>query len=379
MIERPQWLQRIENAWQKRSVVWLSGLRRVGKTTLARMLPGATYLNCDLPSVASRLSDPEAFYAGLGARASIVFDEVHRLEDPSRILKIGADAFPGIRILATGSSTLAATGTFRDSLTGRKVNVYLPPVLWTECVEPFGVEDFDRRLLHGGLPEQLLSSEKDDSFFAEWIDSFYARDVLELFSIRNRTGFMRLLRLLLRQSGGALEYTSLAKHSGLSRPTVMSHLEALSIAHAVFVVPPFHGGSRRELTHQPRCYGADTGLVTFVRGWESIRAEDRGRLWEHLVLDALRTTVTPDKIHYWRDKSGREIDFVLKKGRSRIAVECKCEPDSFDPGNLVEFRTHYKSGDNYVVCPHVTASYTRRHKGVSVRYVGLAELMSRMA
>ena len=50
MKSRPYWVQRIEEAWTKRPIVWLSGVRRVGKTTLAQMLPSAAYLNCDLPS-----------------------------------------------------------------------------------------------------------------------------------------------------------------------------------------------------------------------------------------------------------------------------------------------------------------------------------------
>jgi len=48
-----------------------------------------------------------------------LIDEVHQQADPSRLLKIGADEFPKLKILATGSSTLAATQKFRDSLTGR--------------------------------------------------------------------------------------------------------------------------------------------------------------------------------------------------------------------------------------------------------------------
>lgn len=75
-------------------------------------------------------------------------------------------------------------------------------MLCEECAEPFGVADLDRRLLHGGLPEPLLAETKDPAFFTEWIDSFYARDILELFGIRNRQGFLGLFRLLLRQSGG---------------------------------------------------------------------------------------------------------------------------------------------------------------------------------
>lgn len=89
--------------------------------------------------------------------------------------------------------------------------------------------DFDRRLLHGGLPEPLLAARKDAPFFSEWIDSFYARDILELFGIRNRQGFLSLFRLLLRWSGGQVDYSRLARLSELSRPTVKAHVEALQI------------------------------------------------------------------------------------------------------------------------------------------------------
>lgn len=132
----------------------------------------------------------------------IVLDEIHRLNDPSSTLKIAADVFPLLRILATGSSTLQATRKFRDTLTGRKWTLYLSPVLWDECLQHFGVHDLDKRLLHGGLPEPLLSETKNPDFFTEWVDSYYARDIAELFGVRDRSGFLNLLKLLLYQSGG---------------------------------------------------------------------------------------------------------------------------------------------------------------------------------
>jgi len=375
MYDRPFWIRRVRQAWEKRPIAWLSGVRRVGKTTLARMIPGITYLNCDLPSVARQLEDPESFYDGLRKGAKVVFDEIHRLAEPSRLLKIAADAYPHLRVLATGSSTLAATRKFRDALTGRKQSIYLPPVLWTECADVFGVPDLDRRLLHGGLPEPLLAEAKDPSFFSEWMDSFYARDIQELFAIRSRTGFMKLLALLMRQSGGLVDYASLAQLSDLSRPTVKAHVEAMSIAHAVFLLPPFHGGGRREITRRPKCYAFDTGFVTFARGWETIREDDRGLLWEHLALDTLRTQAEDRTLHYWRDKSGREIDFVIKRPQQKAdAIECKVNPDRFDPEALLVFRAEYSEGDNYVLSPAIKVPYPRRHGGQVVHYCGLGHL-----
>jgi predicted AAA+ superfamily ATPase len=374
MIERPYWLSRIHAAWKKRPIVWLAGVRRVGKTTLARMLPDTVYLNCDLPSDARRLDDPELFFRAQSKTAVVVLDEVHRLPDPSQVLKIASDAYPGLRILATGSSTLAATRKFRDTLTGRKYILHLPPVLWSECEGNFGIVDLDRRLHHGGLPEFLLSSEKDESLFSEWMDSFYARDIQELFAVRERTGFLNLFRLMLRQSGGPADYSALSRECDISRPTVKTYLEALGIACALHAVPPYHGGARRELVKRPKVYGFDTGFVTYVRGWKDIRDDDRGLLWEHLVLDTLRAKTGGEGLYHWRDKSGREVDFVVRRGREVDAVECKVNPDRFDPASLAVFRKAYPRGRNFVVCPGIQDAYDRRFGGLVVRVVGMRDL-----
>ena len=375
MIPRPFWLARLRAGWKHRPLVWLSGVRRAGKTTLARQLPGARLYNCDLPSVARRLDDPELLFRSMPEGALVVLDEIHRLADPSRVLKVGTDEFPSLKLLATGSSTLSATRKFRDTLAGRKTVVHLPPVLWTESEEGFGPADLDRRLLRGGLPELLLADAIRPEWYAEWLDSFYARDVQELFGIRERTGFLDLLRLLLRQSGGLVDYSALSRECDLSRPTVKAHLEALTVAHAVTPVRPFHGSGRRELVRRPKIYGFDTGFVAFVRGWTSLRDEDRGPLWEHLVLDVLRTCPGAGQVGYWRDKSGREIDFVVERGKVADAIECKIRPDRLEPRQLDVFRGVYPRGRNLVVSPAVTEPYELRVGRHVVRAVSCAELL----
>ncbi len=373
MIERALWQQRIRAAWRKVSVVWLTGVRRSGKTTLARAIPDAAYFNCDLPSSAERAADPEAFFASIKARA-IVLDEIHQLPDPSRLLKIGADAHPRLRILATGSSTLAATRKFRDSLTGRKRSVHLVPVLLEEAAA-FGVERIEDRLLLGGLPEALLAGRVEPDFYQEWLDSYFARDVQELFRVEKRSAFLQLTETLLRQSGGLLEITSLAKSVGLSRPTVMSYLDALQITHVVHVLRPYHAGGRRELLAQPKAYGFDTGFVAHVRGWSDLRPEDCGRLFEHLVLDTLLSLSSLPATHFWRDRSQREIDFVLPRGRGACdAIECKWSPKAYDPRNLAAFRALHPKGANYLVAPYVAEPYPLRRGDLELRVLGIPDL-----
>ena len=375
MIQRPLWLDRIRRAWSERPIVWLSGVRRVGKTTLARMVPDMVYLNCDLPSTARALADPELFLHGRPRDAVLAFDEVHRLPDPSMVLKIAADEHPHLRVLATGSSTLAATGRFRDSLTGRKRSIHLCPVLWEECGAPFGVPDFDRRLLHGGLPESLLAERKSPESFAEWIDSFYARDILELFNVRNRRGFLSLFRLLLRWSGGQVDVTRLSRSAELSRPTVKSYIEALEVAHAIHVLPPFRGGGAGEIVSRPKCYAFDTGFVTFEKGWTRIREDDRGLLWEHLVLDSLRFRHLDANIFYWRDKAGREIDFVARRDGGRLdTFECKMDPDEVDARAVRAFRARYPDGRDHVVVPLAGRPYRVRRGGREFVVCGAGEV-----
>ena len=370
MIPRPFWIERIEAAWKEAPIAWLSGVRRVGKTTLAESLSEerTLYVNCDLPPAEDLVRDPAIFYRDCH-KPVVVFDEIHQLRDPSRVLKIGADLFPHLRILATGSSTLAASKKFRDTLTGRKRQIHLTPVLVGE-LEAFGVK-LPQRLLHGGLPPALLADTKKPSFYREWMDSFFARDIQRLFAFRDINRFNALFEYVLRQSGGQLEVTRTAAALGITRPTVESHLQALEITHAVALLRPFHGSGQKELVKQPKVYGFDTGFVSFARGWDPLRPEDCGSLWEHLVLEHLQAHWPDTPVQYWRDKAGNEIDFVLPRGREAVdVIECKWNPDAFDPKALALFRSCYPQGRNYLVTPWEGRVYRRRFSKLEVAVCG---------
>jgi predicted AAA+ superfamily ATPase len=204
MIDRPFWSKKIESAWREAPIVWLSGVRRSGKTTIAQSLDGTKphFVNCDIPAVEEMVRDPVLFFQNCPSPV-VVFDEIHQLRDPARLLKIGADMFPEIKILATGSSTLAAGKKFCDTLTGRKRTVHLVPVLLEE-LKSFG-STLERRLFHGGLPPALLAEQKKPAFYREWMDSFFARDIQRLFGFRDINRFTAFLEHVFRQSGGQFD------------------------------------------------------------------------------------------------------------------------------------------------------------------------------
>ncbi len=367
MIPRPFWLDRIEESWKEAPIVWLAGVRRSGKTTLALSLGSdrAQYVNCDLPIVEDMIADPGLFYRNC-ERSIVVFDEIHQLRDPTRLLKIGADLFPHLKILATGSSTLAASRKFKDTLTGRKRLVHLTPVLWDE-LKAFNNSPLLKRLYYGGLPQALLSEDKKPGFYREWMDSFFARDIQRLFAFRDPDKFTALFEYVMKQSGGLLETTRAAGALGISRHTIETHLRALDATHTVTLVRPFYGGGQKEIIKMPKAYAFDSGFVSFARGWDPLRPDDYGPLWEHLVLEYLQAHGHEWKIQYWRDKTGREVDFVMARSRNEVdAIECKWDVAQFDVAAIKKFRSYYPHGKNFLVSPMADPGYSKKVAGLDI-------------
>jgi predicted AAA+ superfamily ATPase len=155
----------------------------------------------------------------------------------------------------------------------------------------------------------------------------------------------------------------------------MNWLEVYQVTHVIRMLRPFAAGGRREIIAQPKIYGFDTGFVCHARGWDQLRNEDCGVLWEHLVLESLAASATP-RICYWRDKQQREIDFIIPRGRDAAdAVECKWQADEFTPRNLQAFREGCPRGRNFVVTPGGTQTpYERTAGGMRVKFLSLERL-----
>ncbi len=378
MVPRRFWQKRLESAWKERRIVWLSGVRRSGKTVLCQSLPRVEYFDCELPRVRRMLADPESFLEGVGARR-IILDEVHRLQNPSELLKIAADHFPSTRILATGSSTLHASKKFRDTLAGRKRDVWLTPMCSTD-LDAFSSFDLEHRLLHGGLPELFLSRELPERDFQEWVDAFWAKDVVELFRIERRASFQRFFELTLAQSGGIFDASRFARECEVSRPTISNYLAVLEATWVAHVIRPFSTRRATEIVSAPRVYGFDTGFVCALRGWATLRPEDLGRLWEHYVLNELHSRFGRADVRYWRDKRGHEVDFVLpRRGASPVAIECKWTASSFGGAGLAAFRRRYPQAEAWLVARDVGRAYRYRVGREYVEIMGLDHMIRKIA
>ncbi len=375
MVNRKFWLNQIENAWERRSVVWLSGVRRVGKTCLCQTLPDIEYFDCELPRVRRLMEAPQEFLDSIESER-IVLDEIHRLPNPSELLKIAADHYPQIKIIATGSSTLGASAKFRDTLAGRKTELWLTPIMMDD-LNDFNQSNIQHRLLHGGLPPFFLEAEYPENDYQEWIDAYWAKDIQELFRLERRYSFQKFTELLMLQSGGIFEATKFAAPCEVSRGTISNYLSILEATFVVHIIRPFSSRRSSEIVSAPKVYGFDTGFVCYYQGWTQLRQDDLGLLWEHYVLNEIMAHIQSREIQYWRDKRGHEVDFVLTRSRQMpIVVECKWSATGFSPRQLLAFRRQYPEGSNFVVAHDVDRPYTKTYNGITVNFLNLNTLIT---
>lgn len=389
LIKRPFWLNLIEKAWKEKNIIWLMGIRRVGKTSLCQSIPDIEYFDCERPRIRQLLEDPEDFLARHKGKR-LVLDEIHRLENPSEILKLAADYYPKTKIIATGSSTLGVSTKFKDTLTGRKKEIWLTPLLLEE-MEIFSNNNLRHRLLFGGLPSFFEKRQIPENDFREWIDAYWAKDIQELFNVEKRYSFQKFAELLLAHSSGQFEASKYAAPCEVSRQTIANYLAILEETFFVHILRPYSTYKPNEIVMAPKVYGLDTGFVCYAKGWRDLRKEDIGLLWEQCVLNELHGKLQTRSIHYWRDKQGHEIDFVIhhKANGSLTVIECKFstlennlrQSSVTEIGKNIEaFRRYYPTGENFVVASNVDTPFTKHYCDISLTFVSptnLTEFLTR--
>ena len=377
MIQRKFWLNRIEESWKERPILWLSGVRRAGKTVLSQSLPRVEYFDCELPTVRKLMVDPEKFLEGTKGKR-LVLDEIHRLDNPSELLKIAADHYPSTKILATGSSSLSASSKFKDTLAGRKFELWLTPMT-SEDLKGFGRPNLKHRLLFGGLPPFFLKRKLSESDFQEWMDAYWAKDIQELFRLERKNSFQKFLELLMTQSGGIFEANKFSNPCEVSRPTITNYLAVLQETYVAHVIRPYSTYRKTEIVTAPKVYMFDTGFICYYRGLYDLKNEDMGFLWEHYVLNELQAHTPSKRIHYWRDKQGNELDFVIaERGKPPIAIECKWSGADINPEGFKAFRKIYPKGRNFIVASGIETPTTKNYGDLKAEFVLLQELVKKI-
>lgn len=319
-----------------RKLVFLSGPRQSGKTTLARELasawPNAQVLNWDI--AADRRVMLDQSWSPLAQL--VVFDELHKMTGWKTWLKGVFDGRgEGQALLVTGSARLDTFRQSGESLAGRYFSWRLHPVTVKESVAAFDVTPeaaLARILERGGFPEPLLADQLSDAerWRQLYLEGVIREDILEF----SRIGEIRAMRvfvdMLRSRVGSPLSLASLARDLQISPTTLGRYLEILEALYIVFTVRPFHRNIARALLKEPKVYFFDTGLV---QGDEGVRFENACATMllrhAHFLQDSAGRAMS---LNYVRDKDGHEIDFALcENGEPLGFAECKLSDPAVPP------------------------------------------------
>ena len=311
--------------------VLITGARQTGKTSLLRHLyPHASYLTLDLPANAEAArTAPDELLAAYPS--PVIIDEIQYAPSLLRYLKvrIDRDRSPG-RFLLTGSQVFPLMQGVSESLAGRCAVLNLHTLARAELIEAGHDIDESHHLFLGGYPELHLGVDRD-LWFPAYVATYLERDVRNVLRIADLPEFNRFLRACALRTAQVVNYTDLARDTGIAPNTARKWAGLLETSGVVARVEPYFGNRITRLIKAPKFVFLDTGLAAFLAGFRSVRELTEspliGAFWESHIFGQLvrqaasRAETRP--ICYWRTAGGAEVDVVIERAGMLTAVECK--------------------------------------------------------
>lgn len=335
-------LENLEKALIPGKAVIIYGARRTGKTTLVKRFlqdidePYLLVSGEDITVQGYLASQSiEKLSAFVGANRLLVVDEAQKVPNIGANLKLIIDHIPGIRVIATGSSSFDLARAVGEPLTGRKTTLRLYPLSQMEIgqIEQRHQTDanLESRLIYGSYPEVVLSNDNRarEQYLKEIVASYLYKDVLELDGIRHSAKISRLLQMMAFQVGKEVSYTELGTSLGMSKNTVERYLDLLEKAFVIQRLSGFSRNLRSEITKNSRYYFHDNGVRNaLINNFNAVELRnDVGELWEnYLVIERLKRQeylIEQANNYFWRTYSQKEIDLVEEREGKLYGYEMK--------------------------------------------------------
>ncbi len=320
----------IEEKIYKGKIIILYGARQVGKTTLVRKIQKdsdrkSLYLNCDEPDIRSALTDRTSteLKSFIGNSELVIIDEAQRVRNIGLTLKLIADNYPEIQIIATGSSSFELANTIVEPLTGRKFEFILHPLSLEELKALYAPLEINRLLerwmVYGTYPGVVTGSDNALDTISEISKSYLFKDILSFQQIRHPDSLEKLLQGLALQAGNEVSYNELGELSGLDKNTVESYIQILEKAFIIFRLNPFSRNLRNELKKLRKIYFHDTGIRnSIIKNFNGLDLrQDTGQIWENFIISERSRYNSNHGVRcnrfFWRNHNQQEIDYLEEK------------------------------------------------------------------
>jgi predicted AAA+ superfamily ATPase len=226
-----------------------------------------------------------------------------------------------VSFLMTGSSARKLRRRHANLLAGRAWRFTMTPLTYLET-KGFNLEQV---MISGLLPPHFLSSDPIQdlrSYVADYLKEEIATEAV----IQNIPAFAEFLRVAAITSGKLLNYTNVARETGVSAKVVRTYFQILEDTLLGFRVQPWRKVINRRLIETEKFYFFDVGVTNYLaRRSPKIGTPEFGHSFEHYILMELKAYQAyrnPElNIRYWRTSTGYEVDFIFDD--MKVAVEVK--------------------------------------------------------
>lgn len=362
----------------KGKMVFISGPRQVGKTTLAAYIGENSftgkygYLNWD------NRGDRKVILSGSFAadKKLFIFDEIHKYKNWKNYLKGEYDKYKErFHILVTGSARLDVYRRGGDSLLGRYASYRLHPLSLHELLgkdiscEPFKElvfsenigkerELFDILLKFGGFP--AVFTARDEKVLRRWhnerVDRLVKEDIRDIENLRDISALQILIELLPDKVGSLFSLNSLKEDLGVTHKTIALWVDILEKFYYHFRIYPFQSSLIKSLRKEPKLYLWDWSEIKD----ENVRFENMIAChllkFCHFLFDHEGYKA---QLYYLRDKEQREVDFLVTvENKPWFCIEVKSSFKSM-PASMKYFGTKLKIPFIYEVIKERGADFLR--------------------
>lgn len=350
-------------------IIVITGHRRAGKSVFLSQIihkfygiDGIYYLNLDDERLTtldiqdlSRVM--EMFIRLYGKKRVIFLDEIQNIEGWERF--VARLYNEGYKIYITGSNARLLSSELATLLTGRYLDIEIYPFSFREFLSYSDIDvneemlyktegraellnQFDSYLTLGGFPE--IVQYKEMKILRKLFSDVITKDVIRRYKVRNVKTIEEIAMFLLSNSAKEFSYNRIKNIYGLgSVHTAKDYVKYLESTFMFFELPRFSHSLKEMHRKIKKVYVIDNGFIESV-GFSS--SMDIGRLYENLVFVELKRRQRD--LYYYRDKSGKEVDFVIREERKVkecIQVSYDVEEEKTfkrETGNLLKAMDEFK-------------------------------------
>ncbi len=318
----------LKEAFFKQKVIVLIGPRQVGKTTLLTEIANEMkidfiWFNGDERDVREQLSNTTSTELAqlIGNKKLIVIDESQLIDNVGRTLKLFADNFKDIQVIATGSSAFELRNKLNEPLTGRKKEFHLFPISYSETVNHLGKLEAKRlleiRLIYGMYPEVVSNMGEEKKILQELLSNNLYKDLLMIEGIQKPALLEKLLQVLAFQVGSEVSYHELGQLLGKVNPaTIEKYIDLLEKAFIIFRLNALSRNQRNEIKKGKKIYFYDNGVRNaLIKSFNPLTMRnDVGILWENFIISERMKANEYNQVwvnkYFWRTTDQAEIDYI---------------------------------------------------------------------